>query len=172
VNGDAALPQPGTTSAIFETDVRVRFHEVDFLGHVNNAAYLNYLEQAAIDHATFVGLDLERLQQFGGLFIARRHDITFLRPAFAGDVLRVVTWLSEPRGARVDRHYRIYPEPEPTRPAGLFGSLVQARNLPEELLSVRATTEWVFVDDRGRPRRIPAEIAAMFRAEAGMTGAK
>jgi acyl-CoA thioesterase FadM len=35
----------------FLAHVRVRFHDVDALGHVNNAAYLTFLEQAAIDHA-------------------------------------------------------------------------------------------------------------------------
>ena len=76
----------------FETYFRVRFHEVDALGHVNNAAYLNYLEQAAIDHATFLGLDLQRLQELGGVFVARRHEVVFLKPTFTGDLLRVVTW--------------------------------------------------------------------------------
>ena len=105
-----SLPDP--QFHVFETYFRVRFHEVDALGHVNNAAYLNYLEQAAIDHATFLGLDLPRLQELGGVFVARRHEIVFLRPTFAGDVLRVVTWLAEPRGARVDRHYLVFREHE------------------------------------------------------------
>lgn len=71
---------PDTDVPVFETCFRVRFHEVDALGHVNNAAYLNYLEQAAIDHATFLGLDLRRLQALGGVFVARRHEIVFLKP--------------------------------------------------------------------------------------------
>jgi YbgC/YbaW family acyl-CoA thioester hydrolase len=102
---------PDPEQPAFETFFRVRFHEVDSLGHVNNAAYLNYVEQAAIDHATFLGLDLQRLQRLGGVFVARRHEIEFLKPTFAGDVLRVVTWLDEPRGARVDRRYLVFREP-------------------------------------------------------------
>lgn len=158
--------------------MRVRFHEVDSLGHVNNAAYLNYLEQAAIDHATFLGLDLARLQRLGGVFIARRHDITFLRPAFAGDVLRVVTWLGEPRGARVERQYRVFVEADPAQTVTFFGQVVERFAAPSDTaLVARAATEWVFVDDRARPRRIPAEIIALFRsgrrsatAEAGSLG--
>ena len=30
--------------------------------------------------------------------MARRHELVFLKPTFAGDLLRVVTWLGEPRG--------------------------------------------------------------------------
>src|SRR5215212_10685870 len=103
-----SLPDPGVPA--FETFFRVRFHEGDALGHVNNAAYLNYLEQAAIDHATFLGLDLPRMQDLGGVFVARRHEIVFLKPTFAGDLLRVVTWLDEPHGARVDRQYLVSKE--------------------------------------------------------------
>src|SRR3712207_7954185 len=76
-----AFPDPQFHA--FEAFFRVRFHEVDALGHLNNAAYLNYLEQAAIDHATYLGLDLPRLQELGGVFVARRHEIVFVRPTFA-----------------------------------------------------------------------------------------
>ena len=155
-------PDPGTTA--FETFVRVRFHEVDALGHVNNAAYLNYLEQAAIDHATALGLDWERLQEFGGVFIARHHDITFLRPAFAGDVLRIVTWLGEPRGARVERTYRVFREPPSATTAVFFGRVVDSTQVLDDTdLVVQATTEWVFIGEHARPRRIPPGVVAMFR---------
>jgi YbgC/YbaW family acyl-CoA thioester hydrolase len=161
----AATPQPGTT--VFETHIRVRFHEVDALGHVNNAAYLNYLEQAAIDHAFVLGLDMERMHELGGVFVARRHDITFLRPATAGELLRIVTWLAEARGARVERHYRVWREPDASRPVALPGRIViVGQTLNDAELVVSATTEWVFVGHRGQPRRIPAAVAALFRGAA------
>jgi acyl-CoA thioester hydrolase len=158
---------PGTTpepdAFAFESHVRVRFHEVDALGHVNNAAYLNYLEQAAIDHGTTVGLDLTRLQKLGGVFVARRHDIVFLRPSFAGDVLRIVTWLADAQAARVERHYLVFREPAPAASAGLLGRVVPVSDLHfDGEHVVRATTEWVFVGEHGRPRRIPAEVGALF----------
>jgi len=157
------LPDLGVPA--FETFFRVRFHEVDALGHVNNAAYLNYLEQAAIDHATFLGLDLPRLQQLGGVFVARRHEIVFLKPTFAGELLRVVTWLGEPRGARVDRQYLVFRElgrttNVPVRGRPVIWSVVAG----DGLLAARATTEWVFASNQGQPRRIPSEIVSVFRA--------
>lgn len=153
--------QPATA---FESFVRVRFHEVDGLGHVNNAAYLNYLEQAAIDHAVSLGIDMESLQTLGGVFLARRHDILFQRPAYAGDLLRVVTWLGEARGARVERHYRIFREPEPMAMVPSVGRVVNemAQERPDSLV-VRATTEWIFASVEGRPKRIPVEIARRFQ---------
>lgn len=153
--GIANVPNAGA----FETYVRVRFHDVDALGHVNNSAYLNYLEQAAIDHATYLGLDRKRLESLGGVFLARRHDIVFMRPTFAGDVLLIVTWLGATKGARIDRHYRIVREAAPPEEIPTAGRLVnRLPESPNDELIVQATTEWVFASNRGVPRRIPAEV--------------
>jgi acyl-CoA thioester hydrolase len=158
------LPDAGALA--FETYFRVRFHEVDALGHVNNAAYLNYLEQAAIDHANFLGLDLRRLQGLGGVFVARRHEIVFLKPTFAGDLLRVVTWLGESRGARIDRQYLVYREPSSRSEMVVSGRPATNASRPaDDALVVRAATEWVFANIQGRPRRIPDEVIRMFRAD-------
>jgi len=157
-----SLPDSADTG--YETFFRVRLHEVDALGHVNNAAYLNYLEQAAIDHATFLGLDLERLQTLGGVFVARRHEIDFLKPTFAGDLLRVVTWLDEPRGARVDRHYLVFRELGRIADVPVAGRrLVWSGATVDDAPVVRATTEWVFANNQGQPRRIPNEVVSLFR---------
>jgi acyl-CoA thioester hydrolase len=156
---------PGAGVPAFETFFRVRFHEVDALGHVNNAAYLNYLEQAAIDHATFLGLDLQRLRELGGVFVARRHEIVFLKPTFAGDLLRVITWLGDSRGARVDRRYLVYREPSLTTEVIVAGRPMTSSSMPaDEALVVRAVTEWVFANHQGQPRRIPDEVTRLFRA--------
>lgn len=158
-----SLPEPGVPA--FEAYFRVRFHEVDALGHVNNAAYLNYLEQAAIDHGSFLGLDLQRLQGMGGVFVARRHEIVFLKPSFAGDLLRIVTWLGEPRGARVDRQYLVYREPDSTTEVVVAGRPLTPSGMPTDAaLVARATTEWVFATNQGQPRRIPDEVIRLFRA--------
>ena len=159
-----SLPDAGVPA--FETFFRVRFHEVDALGHVNNAAYLNYLEQAAIDHATFLGLDLLRLQELGGVFVARRHEIVFLKPTFAGDLLRVVTWLGDARGARVDRQYLVFREPGRTANVPVRGRpVIWSDTSAGDALAARATTEWVFASSQGQPRRIPSEVVSAFRAE-------
>ena len=158
-----SLPDPGIPA--FETFFRVRFHEVDALGHVNNAAYLNYLEQAAIDHATYLGLDLPRLQDLGGVFVARRHEIVFLKPTFGGDLLRVMTWLGEPRGARVDRQYLVFRELGRVTEVPVRGrAVIWSGNQADDALAARAMTEWVFASNQGQPRRIPNEVVSVFRA--------
>jgi acyl-CoA thioester hydrolase len=145
--------------------VRVRFHECDPLGHVNNAVYLNYLEQIAIDHAAAVGWPAERLRiETGAVFVARRHEVEYLRPALEGDVLRVRTWPEEMSGARGFRVYDITRATEP--PEGRIDRLLTPDELtpaPSAEVLVRARTEWAFMNvATGRPQRIPKDVTEAF----------
>ncbi len=167
-------PAPPRPTHLYLAHFRVRHHQLDPLGHVNNAAYLNFLEQAAIDHAAAGGYDVPRLQQIGGLFIARRHEIDFLRPAFAGDWLRIVTWAVEIHGARAVRAYELRRlPPAETAPGPPPDTLVDPDHpgrLAGELI-VRARTEWAFVDAAtGRPRRVPPDLRAAFLRDAPAGG--
>jgi len=154
---------PERDATVFETVVRVRFNEVDSLGHVNNAVYFVYLEQAAIDHAVAVGLGTDRLAQFGGAFLAYRHEIVYLRPAFAGDILRVLTWLDGPQGARVTRHYLIVKDSDLPPAAPISGRLLRGCDISGvESLVAQASTDWVFTNNVARPRRIPPDLMRLF----------
>ncbi len=140
--------------------MRVRFHELDPLGHVNNAVYLTYLEEAAIEHAAAAGWPASRLREHGGVFIARRHEIDFLQPAVEGDVLQVRTWAESMSGARAHRAYEITRLDRVDGPPhdGLVDA-AEVEPVPRDRLLVRARTEWAFVDvATGRPRRIPAAV--------------
>jgi acyl-CoA thioester hydrolase len=121
--------------------VRVRHHEMDALGHVNNAVYLNYVEEAAIEHGRARGYDEARWRSLGGNWVVRRHEIDYKAPAVAGDELRVTT-----RIVSLDR----------TR--GTRRTMIER----DGALLVEAATEWVWVDFEGRPRRIPPEVLADF----------
>ncbi len=151
---------------VYLAHFRVRFNELDPLGHVNNAAYLTYLEQAAIDHAAAEGFDAAHLRELGGVFIARRHEIDYLHPAVEGDWLRVTTWPADLAGARATRAYEIGrlaldelaagPPLDGLRPA-------TTARAPGGDLIVQARTEWAYVDVvTGRPRRVPPEVVAAF----------
>jgi acyl-CoA thioester hydrolase len=149
----------------FAACFRVRHYESDALGHVNNAAYLHYLEQAAIEHSTAAGYSNARYREMGGLFVVRRHEIDYLRPAGPGDVLEVVTWAVELRGARAVRAYEIYRhgETEMTTAVVPADRLLQSDYVSRGELVVRAETLWVYVDvASGRPRRIPPALSGVF----------
>ena len=139
-----AIVVPHDGRPVYEMALRVRHYEMDALGHVNNAVYLNYLEQAAIEHATAMGFDGARLAELGGLFLVRRHEVEYLGAAVAGDDLVVVTWPESINGARAVRCYEV-------RAAAGGRRLVVARTL------------WVWVDSRSlRPRPVPRVIVEAF----------
>ncbi len=128
----------------FTTQLRVRYHEMDALGHVNNAVYQHYLEQAAVEHSEHLGCSHRLYEELGGVFVMRRIEIEYLRPAIAGDFLNVTTWLREMRGPRAIRRYEI-------------------RKQGEESLLVTAEALWVWVDTKAmRPRAIPQPIMDAF----------
>ena len=128
----------------FTIQLRVRHYEMDALGHVNNAIYQNYLEQAAVEHSEHLGLTLELYRKLGGIFVMRRIEIDYLRPAVAGDRLQVTTWLEEMRGSRAVRRYEI-------------------RKHDNDHLLVTAEALWVWVDATTmRPKAIPSVLLQAF----------
>jgi acyl-CoA thioester hydrolase len=63
--------------------VEVRFHDLDAFGHVNNARFLNYLEQARLSYAKEVCSWDGQLQSLG--LIVANVTIDFKRPLHLGD---------------------------------------------------------------------------------------
>jgi len=150
----------------FVAHFRVRYHEMDALGHVNNAVYLHYMEQAAIDHSNALGYTTARLRELGGLFIARRHEIEYLRPAVAGDLLQVVTWVAEMTAAQSRREYRIGRLDESDGQLAPPADFLVPGAAPLAVPLVRAATHWVWVGTADhRPRRHPPELRAGFTAQ-------
>lgn len=147
---------------------KVRHYEMDALGHVNNAVYLHYLEQAAFEHSAAAGFSDTQTRALGGLWVVRKHEIEYLHPASSGDILRVVTWAVEFKGARAWRDYAIYRHDADSNTAHVLpadGFLAPDTALPGEPL-VRARTLWVWADATTyRPRRIPAELYRTFLGE-------
>jgi acyl-CoA thioester hydrolase len=150
-------------ASAYRLPITVRFNECDPLGHANNAAYLVWLEQAAIDHAAAVGWPQDRLErETGAVFVARRHEIDYLRPAYQGDQLEVLTWPDAMQMATALRRYVVrradvsYGAPE------LIENPDVAAFETGEVL-VRAVTRWAFVQrDPVRPVRIPAMVLGDF----------
>ena len=73
-------------------DIKVRGYHIDLYGHVNNARYLEFLEEAR--WAIFDNkLDLENLAKDGFAFNVVNINISYRRPAYLHDILSVETSL-------------------------------------------------------------------------------
>jgi acyl-CoA thioester hydrolase len=95
------LSEPTDGRSVFEFSVRVRTYLIDALGHVNNAVYPPYMEQAATEHSEALGWDAKRYAEIGRQFVIRQHEIVYLGSAAAGDRLTVTTWSEGMSGARL-----------------------------------------------------------------------
>lgn len=126
---------------IFEHPVKVEPRDIDRMGHVNNVVYLRYAQDAAVAHwrAVVTGELAETL-----LWVARRHEIDYLKPALPDDELIARTWVGEADGATFERFVEIH------RPS-------------DDRVLAKVRTLWVAVDARShRPRRIPEAMVRLF----------
>ncbi len=122
--------------------------DVDAQGHASNVLYVQWMQDAAVAHSSAVGLTPERYRELGTAWFVRRHEIDYLRQAPKGAVVEIRTWVAGFRGATSRRCYRF------TR-----------ADTGEEL--ARAATDWAYIDTtRGRPTRVPPEVAALFPVHA------
>ena len=75
-------------------EIKVRGYHLDLFGHVNNARYLEFLEEAR--WAAFENkVDLEAIARKGYAFTVVNINITYRRPALMNHVLKIETQVSE-----------------------------------------------------------------------------
>jgi len=128
--------------------VEVRPDDIDELGHASNVVYLRWVQEAALAHSTAVGLDQAAYLSRGEVWVVRRHEVEYLRPALVGERLAVETRVASMSAASSVRRTSIL-------------------RVSDGALLCRASTDWVFVDlQRGRPIRIPEDIRLRFPLEA------
>ncbi len=123
----------------YEIKILVKPADLDELNHVNNAVYLRYIQDAAMQHWY---ASVPKNVSDGMRWVARRHEIDYLKPAFLGDELTVKTWVEAFTAVTSERHYEV------------------VRN--KEIL-VKARTIWVSLDaETLRPKRFGNEVIAPF----------
>ena len=127
----------------FIHQVRIYYEDTDFSGVVYHAAYLKFFERGRTEALRASGVHhsklLEREEPLA--FAVRKMEIEWIAPARIDDLLEVRTSFAGVRGARM--------------------FLAQEIWRGDHKLAV-ATVEAACMALSGRPRRLPAEIAARF----------
>lgn len=82
---------------IFAHPITVRASDIDFMGHVNNAVYLNWVQDAVISYWQRVAPP-EAVARH--LWVALKHEITYRRPAFLDDGIVAEVVAESVQGAR------------------------------------------------------------------------
>lgn len=80
---------------IFSHRLEVRFRDCDPMGHVNNAVYLTYLEEARFAHWRALSMSLGAQPSEAPGVILARAEIDYRAPARYGDVLEIRLGLAE-----------------------------------------------------------------------------
>jgi len=128
---------------IYRYELKVTEDAVDTNGHVNNLEYLRWMQYAAILHSETQGCT-KATTDVGATWLVRTHHVEYLRPAFIGEEIAVLTWVSDFRRVQSLRKYKII-------------------RLKDNAILVEGETDWVFVDARtGRLRSIPENVMAVF----------
>ncbi|MBE9550129.1 MAG: acyl-CoA thioesterase [Proteobacteria bacterium] len=130
-------------TGIFEFPYTVANSDIDELNHAGNYHYVRWMQDAAVAHSNANGWHPQKYQELGAGWVARSHNITYLKPAYEDDALIIKTWVSDLKSATSRRHYEIM-------------------NAAGEMLA-KAETNWAFISFKTqKPTRIPAEVAKCF----------
>ena len=85
----------------FAFPIKVLPEDIDFMGHVNNARYLNWVQEAVLAHWRKLAPAEEVAAK---AWVALRHEITYRKPAFLDDDVMARTVLEHFQGARAFYH--------------------------------------------------------------------
>ncbi|RED18681.1 tol-pal system-associated acyl-CoA thioesterase [Pontivivens insulae] len=116
---------------------RVYYEDTDMAGVVYYANYLKFLERGRSDAVRDAGISQLDMKTAGLVFVVRRVEADYHKPARFDDILTVETGLEDMRGARFSMPQRV-----------MRGD--------EVLLSARIDCAVMSLE--GRPARLPAEI--------------
>lgn len=118
---------------------RVAWEDIDPAGHVNNARYFSYIEEAGIQAADQFGVRMADFLEQGFGSVARKTRVEYKQQVRLGDDLEITTYLSDIRGASATRQFIL-------------------RRAADQALVAQAFVIWVYIDlNTGRPTRFPQE---------------
>ena len=129
-------------SSIYTKTIIIPKNAIDENGHVNNVTYVQWMQDAAVEHYASIG-GIEA-QGPDATWVVREHRIEYFLPAFENEEMEIKTWVEDIRRVRSLRKY------------------VFLRKADGKVL-VNGEPDWVFVDVKtGRPLAIPVEVENIF----------
>lgn len=87
------------------TEIEIRFADIDAFGHVNNAVYLTYFENARVKYFNEI-VDWTYDWSKEGVILARA-EINFIQPAHFNDKVFIETRCARMGNKSFDLHYRM-----------------------------------------------------------------
>ena len=100
----AAPPAP---PGVYRLWRHVEWQDLDMARHMNNAAYLDFVEDCAVQATAAHGWPPDRMRADGFAIVPRRYQIEYRQPATLDDELVLTTWLSGPQEEAMYRHFAL-----------------------------------------------------------------
>lgn len=89
------MTTPSSTPHLYPVPIAAT--DIDFMGHVNNASYLTWVQEAVLSHwRRFAPPDAVAAH----LWVALKHEITYRKPTFLDDIVTAEVLLQRVQGAR------------------------------------------------------------------------
>ena len=132
------LTAPTADGRVFTWRHDVRRYELDVNQHVNNAVYLNWLEESKLRACAEAGWSLEKMRESDLLVLQTRHDTEYLAPVRYGDEVEIRSRLVDLRRVRGTWQHEM-------------------RRAADGALLARNYSSGAFLTLDGRPRQAPAE---------------
>jgi acyl-CoA thioester hydrolase len=130
---------PMTTAVPHFHSIDIVTDDIDFMGHVNNAKYLNWVQDAVLAHWNKLAPP-ETAAKY--LWVALKHEITYRKPAFLDDDVIASVVLERVQGAR-----------------SFYDTIIKRG---EEVLA-EVKSSWCCIDaETLRPARIAKDVQAYF----------
>lgn len=86
-----------TDAVSHDHPITIQPEDIDFMGHVNNAHYLKWVQEAVVDHWQTLAPPTAVAAH---LWVALRHEITYRKPAFLNDQVIATVIVEKVQGAR------------------------------------------------------------------------
>ena len=123
----------------FSHSFRVSAADIDAQSHVNNVAYVKWIQDVAVAHWFSATTEAQREKY---TWVVLRHEIDYKKQAFENEEIIVKTWVGDPTRVSWERFTEI------TR--------------GEDLL-VKARSVWCLIDrETSKPTRITSELKELF----------
>ncbi|WAT18992.1 thioesterase family protein [Aurantiacibacter sp. MUD11] len=123
----------------FAIPIKILPDDIDFMGHVNNSRYLNWVQDVVLQHWQKLAPAEEVASK---AWVAIKHEITYRRPAFLDDDVIAETVLEKIAGAR-----------------SVYNTVIKRG---EEVLA-EVQSMWCCLDSETlRPARISRDVAERF----------
>lgn len=130
-------------SPIYSKTIIIPQSAIDENGHVNNVAYVQWMQGIAVEHYASIG-GIEA-QGPDATWVVREHRVEYFLPAFEGQEIVISTWVENIRRVRSLRKYEFI------------------RKSDGKVL-VKGETDWVFINIKtGTPQAIPEKVMGVFK---------